>query len=400
MTASESKTCYEWKKENKRMKIKKILAITATMVLLLPTLAACQNNEGAGDTIKIGGLAPLTGNVSVYGITATNGVKLAIKEINEAGGVLGKQIEYIVEDEKGDVNEAVNAYNKLVNKDKVIAIIGDVTSKPTISVAQLAAKETDPVPMVTATATALDVTKQGTNVFRACFTDPFQGKTMADFAAGSLGLTKVAVIYNSSDDYSVGLTEAFQAEAEAKGIEVVAVESYSKGDIDFKTQLGNIATAGPEALFVPDYYDNVAMIVNQAQEVGLDIPLLGADGWDGVVGAIDDADKLEGFYFCNHYSTEDESETVQNFLTNYKAAYNEDATSFAALGYDAAYIMMDAIEKAGSTDRAAIIAALAETNLEGVTGSIAFDADRNPVKSVTIIQIKEGKYTLYDKLDA
>ncbi len=376
------------------MNLKKAFILVLIVALLVPALAAC----GASDskTIKIGGLAPLTGDISVYGIAASNGAKLAFDEINKAGGLMGKQIEFVVYDEKGDVNEAVNAYNKLVDQDKVIALLGDVTSKPTISVAQLAAKAN--LPMVTPTATALDVTKQGENVFRACYIDPFQGEIMAQFAQETLKATKVAVIYNSGDDYSSGLKASFEAKAAALGLTVVAAESYSKGDTDFKAQLTKIAASGAEALFVPDYYNTVALIANQAKSTGLAIPLMGVDGWDGVLTAAKPED-VEGYYFANHYSNEDQDPKVQAFLAGYKTAYGEDPNALGALGYDAAYILAEAIKKANSTDGAKIIEALKATDYTGVTGNVKFDADRNPTKSVTIIQILGGQYKYSSKVN-
>jgi len=407
------------------MTFKRIALMILILALLAPALAACGSSAttaapttaattkaattagstaagttaattaASGGTIKIGGLAPLTGDVSVYGIAAANGIKMAFAEINKAGGILGKQIQYIVYDEKGDATEAVNAYNKLVDQDKVVALVGDITSKPTIAVAKLAAKAN--LPMISPTATALDVTKQGTNVFRACYIDPFQGTVMARFASTGLKAKKVAVIYNSGDDYSVGLMESFKAEAKKLGLELVAAESYSKGDTDFKTQLTKISAAKPEALFVPDYYNTVALVANQAKSVGLTAPLLGADGWDGVLTVAKPAE-VEGYYFCNHYSAEDTDPKVQNFLKNYKTTYNMDANALAALGYDAAYILAEAIKKAGSTDAAAVIKAMNETNFTGVTGNVKYDADRNPSKSVAIIKIVGGKYTFDSKV--
>ena len=376
------------------MKIKKLVLMVLIMALLVPSLAAC--GKSSGNTIKIGGLAPLTGDIAVYGIAASNGAKLAIDEINKAGGLLGKQIDFVVLDEKGDVNEAVNAYNKLVDQEKVVAILGDVTSKPTISVAQLAAKTG--IPVVTPTATALDVTKQGNNVFRACYIDPFQGEIMAQFAKENLKVTKVAVIYNSGDDYSSGLKASFEAKAASLGLTVVAAESYSKGDTDFKAQLTKIAASGAEALFVPDYYNTVALIANQAKSTGLGIPLLGVDGWDGVLTSAKPED-VEGYYFANHYSTEDTDPKVQSFLKNYETAYKETPNALAALGYDAAYILAEAIKAAGTTDSAKVVAALAATNYTGVTGNVKFDADRNPTKSVTIIQIVGGAYKFAGKVN-
>ncbi len=355
--------------------------------------APAEAEAPTGDSILIGGLAPLTGAVAVYGTTTTNGANLAFEEINANGGILGgKKVEYRVEDEKGEDAEAVNAYNRL-SSSGIVALLGDVTSKPTIAVAGVANGEG--MPMVTATATADAVTKVGDNVFRVCFIDPFQGVTMARFAYNNLGAKTAAVVYNTSDDYSDGIAKAFSAEAEKLGLTVVAYEGYGNDDIDFKTQLTNIAKDQPDVLMVPDYYSKAALIATQAKEVGLTSTLLGADGWDGVIQTVDagSIDVLEGSYFCNHYSVMDQSEKVQNFIKSYTEKYGEAPSAFAALGYDAAYIIANAIEAAGSTDKAAILEAIANTNYEGVTGTMTFDADGNPIKSVSIIKIVNGEYT-------
>ena len=260
---------------------KRFLAMVLAAAMMLTAMVGCgngntqdggnANNAGAtGDTIKIGGLAPLTGDVSVYGVAVDNGVKMAVEEINADGGVLGKQIEYIVYDEKGDATEAVNAYNKLVQSDNVVAIVGDVTSKPTLAVAQQAAK--DKIPLITASGTAENITQAGENIFRACFIDPFQGELMASYASKKLEKKTAA------DDYSKGLYEAFEAAAGDLGIEVVQVEGYGKGTVDFKAQLTNIKSKNPDVIFLPVYYQDVALIAVQAKELGIEAQFLGADG--------------------------------------------------------------------------------------------------------------------------
>lgn len=350
-------------------------------------------DQSSSDTVLIGGLAPLTGEVAVYGTTATNGAKLAFDEINANGGILGgKKIQYEVLDEKGDSIEAVNAFNKLVDQG-MVALIGDITSKPSIAVAEVS-QETG-IPMITPTGTAKDITTYGPNVFRVCFIDPFQGETMAQFASKNLEAKKVAVMYNTSDDYSDGVATAFKEKAEALGMEVVAYEGYAATDVDFKTQLTNIEQANPDAIMLPDYYAKVALIASQAREIGIDVPLMGADGWDGVATVVDknSYDVIENSYFCNHYSTQDTSEVVQSFIKNYTEKYGEAPSSFAALGYDAAYVMANAIDKAGSTDKQAITDAVAATDYQGVTGKMTFDENRNPIKSVSIIKIVNGEYT-------
>lgn len=382
---------------------KRFLAMVLAAAMMLTAMVGCgngntqdggnANNAGAtGDTIKIGGLAPLTGDVSVYGVAVDNGVKMAVEEINADGGVLGKQIEYIVYDEKGDATEAVNAYNKLVQSDNVVAIVGDVTSKPTLAVAQQAAK--DKIPLITASGTAENITQAGENIFRACFIDPFQGELMASYASKKLEKKTAAIIYNISDDYSKGLYEAFEAAAGDLGIEVVQVEGYGKGTVDFKAQLTNIKSKNPDVIFLPVYYQDVALIAVQAKELGIEAQFLGADGWDGVIGQVDESnmDAVNGAYFCSQYSAQSDDPNLQAFLSKYKETYGMDASQFAVLGYDAMKMLAQAISEAGSTDSAAITSAMAAIDFTGLTGHMTFEENRNPVKSAAITQIDNGEY--------
>ena len=382
---------------------KRFLAMVLAAAMMLTAMVGCgngntqdggnANNAGAtGDTIKIGGLAPLTGDVSVYGVAVDNGVKMAVEEINADGGVLGKQIEYIVYDEKGDATEAVNAYNKLVQSDNVVAIVGDVTSKPTLAVAQQAAK--DKIPLITASGTAENITQAGENIFRACFIDPFQGELMASYASKKLEKKTAAIIYNISDDYSKGLYEAFEAAAGDLGIEVVQVEGYGKGTVDFKAQLTNIKSKNPDVIFLPVYYQDVALIAVQAKELGIEAQFLGADGWDGVIGQVDESnmDAVNGAYFCSQYSAQSDDPNLQAFLSKYKETYGMDVSQFAVLGYDAMKMLAQAISEAGSTDSAAITSAMAAIDFTGLTGHMTFDENRNPVKSAAITQIDNGEY--------
>lgn len=395
------------------MKANKVIALALTLALLTAVFAGCSGGassqapapgssapapEASGDTIKIGGLAPLTGAVAVYGVASNNGTKLAIEEVNAAGGLLGKQIEYIPYDDKGDTTEVVNAYNRLVSDDKVVAIIGAVTSKPTMSIGAKAAQ--DGIPVVSPTATALEVTSYGENIFRACFIDPFQGLTMARFAAEKLDAKTAAIMYDTGDDYSVGLMEAFTEAFTAAGGTITGSEGYATGDSDFNAQLTKIAAGKPEVLFLPVYYNDAALIAAQAKSAGITAPLLGADGWDGVVGAVSDAAVIEGAYFCNHFALEDEADIVKNFVSGYQTKYGEDPVSFSALGYDAAKILIAAIEAAGTTDKAAVVDALKNINVDAVTGRVSFDENRNPIKDVSIIKIVDGKNTLFEKLAA
>lgn len=343
-------------------------------------------------TIKIGGLGPLTGPLAIYGVTATNGSKLAFEEINKNGGILGKQVEFVLFDEKGDSTEAVTAYNRLVDEG-VVALVGDITSKPSLAVAEIAAQ--DNMPMITPTGTQFNITEAGPNVFRVCFTDPYQGVILANLAKNNLKANTVAIMVNNSSDYSDGVAEAFIKKAERLGLKIVAKEGYAEGDKDFRAQLTKVAATNPDVLLVPDYYEQVALITTQAREVGVKSTFIGPDGWDGVAKALDSSayGAVENSYFTNHYSVEDTNEKVQNFLKAYREKYKDEPSAFSALSYDAAYLMKDAIEKAGSTDKDAIIKAMKESDFAGVTGHLRFDEKNNPVKAVTVLKVVNGNYT-------
>lgn len=377
--------------------LKKFLTMFMSATVLVSALAACSgsSNSDSDKVYHIGGLAPLTGGVSVYGISTNQGVELAIEEINAAGGIDGKTIKYTVMDEKGDVTEAVNAYDLLVTKEKVDAVIGDVTSKPTIAVAERAAE--DGMPLITPTGTLDAITGKGASIFRTCFTDSFQGQAMAEYLKDA-SLDDVAILYDNGDDYSVAVTEAFTAKAEELGLTMTAKESFSSGDSDFKAQLTKIVSANPKVLFVPSYYETNALILRQAREAGFEGLICGGDGWDGILTQFkDDVSVPNGVIFSTHYSMYDEDEKVQNFVKAYKEKYKEEPTSFSALGYDTVYMLKAAVEKAKSSDKAAVTEAIKGLEFSGVTGSFTFDKNNNPVKTVSYVLVNEGKYELDSK---
>ena len=349
------------------------------------------------ETIKIGGMAPLTGALAIYGVTTTNGAELAVKEINENGGILGKKIEYIMLDTKGDSTEAVMAYNKLVDE-KVAGIIGEVTSKPTLAVAEVAVQ--DNMPLITPTGTQVDITEVGPNIFRVCFTNPYQGKVLAITSKERLGANTVAVMLNNSSDYSDGIAKAFIEESEKLGMKVMGVEGYADGDKDFRPQLTKLAAMNPDAILIPEYYEQAALIATQAREVGVKSIFVGSDGWDGIAKTLDQSAyaAIENSYFTNHFSMEDQSEKIQDFLKDYREAYKEDPSAFSALGYDAVYMMKSAIEKSGGTDKQKIVDALKGIEYDGVTGYLTFDDHNNPIKAVTVLKIENGKYVFDSKV--
>lgn len=377
------------------MKVKKLLVLAVVSLLLL---SACGQSEKSDDTLRIGASFALTGDVAVYGKAANNGVKLAIKEFNEIGGVLNKQVEYLVEDNKGDEIEATNSFNKLVDREKIVAFIGSDVSSTSEAIAKLAAEIN--MPMITPTGTKLEITQAGSNVFRACYIDPYQGRIVADFAATDLGGKTAAILFDNGDDYSEGVANTFAEVFKSHGGEIVNTESYTDQDKDFMPLLLNIKKNDPDILLISDYYGPVALIAQQIKEVGIDATLVGPDGWDGVVGQIEhDPTVLEGSYFINHYSPDDPDSTVQDFLTSYTEEYGEEPNAFAALGYDGAKILLNSIQEAGSVDEDEIIAKMQSSETIGATGKITFGDDRNPIKSVSIIKIEEGKNTMHKQMD-
>ena len=358
------------------------------------TAAASGSTAAAasGDTIKVGVMGPLSGNVSVYGQAVVNGATLYLKQVNANGGINGKQIEILTEDEQGDATQAVNCFTKMVDEG-MTALIGDVTTTPTLAVVAESADYN--MPMVTASATAEAVTYDAetdtvnVNVFRATFTDPFQGIKMADYAYKKLGYTKAAVIFQKGADYNEGLAENFVTEFESLGGTVVDQETYSEGDVDYKTQLTTILGKGPEVVFCPNYYQEIGQILAQAESVGLNVPFLGGDGWDGLEGYAT-ADQLKDAYFCANYA----KGSNPDFENAYKAEYGEEyPNGFAPLGYDAAMTVVYGIKaaeeqglEAGSDEyKQAVIDAIAGGTIEGITGTFTFDEHHNPVKQTAIL---------------
>ena len=349
-------------------------------------------SAASGDTIKVGVLGPMTGDVSVYGLAVINGATLYLEQVNANGGVNGKQLEIITMDEQGDATQAVTCFTKMCDQG-ITALVGDVTTTPTLA---LAAESADyNMPMVTASATAEAVTYDAEtdtvneNVFRATFTDPFQGIKMADYAYQKLGYTQAAVIYLKGADYNEGLAENFVKEFESLGGTIVDQETYAEGDVDFKTQLTTILGKNPQVVFCPNYYQDVGQILAQAESIGLTVPFLGGDGWDGLEGYAT-ADQLKDAYFCANYAKGSNTE----FESAYKEKYGEDyPNGFAPLGYDAAMTVvygLQAAEDAGleaGTDeyKQAVIDGIASGTIDGITGTYTFDEHHNPVKQTAIL---------------
>lgn len=353
-----------------------------------PVETGSTENPGAEEEVVIGGIGPLTGSNASYGISVQQGGQLAVDEINAAGGINGMQIRYLFEDDESDAEKAISAYNKLMD-DGMQVLMGTVTSDPCIAVTDESSR--DGILQITPSGSA-EACTQYDNCFRICFTDPLQGRSMANYMYEE-GLRKVAIIYDVASDYSSGIYEAFVDEFEALGGEIVAAESFTSGDVDFKTQLTKIKATDAEALFLPIYYTEVAYIVNQAVNVGLELPYYGCDGWDGVINQLEgDTTNIEGAIYLTPFVANSEDEIVQNFVANYREAFGAEPDQFAADAYDAIYTIKAAIEQAGSMDNDAIIAAMTEITVSGVTGEMTFSEDGEPNKAARVAVIQDGQY--------
>lgn len=365
--------------------------------------SAAASGATSGETIKVGLLANTSGDNAMYGNAVKNGAMLYIDQVNAAGGINGKQIEVISYDDKGDATEAVTAFNRMVDEG-ITALIGSVLTGTTIAVADESYDLN--IPQITASATATGVTvldpedeesEIRTNVFRACFIDPFQGEKMAQYASEKMGATSAAVIFQTGSDYSEGVAEAFVAKCKELGITVTSEQGYAAGDVDFKAQLTAIAGEAPDVVFCPNYYQDDGLIVTQARQVGLEATFLGSDGWGGVADYAS-AEDLEGSVYCSGYAAG--TEEVAQFEADYEATYGEKVPNmFAPLGYDAAMLMVNALtaaEDAGleaGTDeyKQAVIDTMAATDgVEGITGTYSFDEQNNPIKSAAIMELVGG----------
>jgi branched-chain amino acid transport system substrate-binding protein len=358
-------------------------------LLILETASLCLQGQ---DAIRIGEFASLTGKEAAFGQSSHKGTVLAIETINAAGGVLGQKIELLTEDNQSKPGESTTAVRKLISRDKIVALLGEVASSRSLEAAPIA--QGAHIPMVSPSSTNPKVTQIGPYIFRVCFIDPFQGAVLAKFAINSLHARRIGVLSSVSSAYSVGLTKYFAEPYAAAGGMIAIEQKYSEGDKDFKAQLTAIRAAGVEAIFVPGYYTEVALIAKQARELGLTIPLFGGDGWEAPQLLEIGGTAVEGCFYSTHYSPENPAPMVQEFVKAFQARWGgEMPDAMAALGYDSALVLVDAIKRAGSTDGARIRDALAATrNFAGVTGATSMDADRNASKAAVIVAIKDGRF--------
>lgn len=361
------------------------LGLTASLLFAF----ACQPGAGGGDKVRIGVFMSLTGDTANFGISSVNGIKMAAEEVNAAGGINGKQIELLVQDDRSDASEAATIVTKFVTQDQVHAILGEVASSRSIAAAPIA--QNAKIPMLTPSSTNPEVTRKGNYIFRSCFIDPVQGAAIAQFAAKTLGAKRGALMVDRKQDYSTGLEKVINEVFTKLGGQIVVTQSYASGDQDFNAQITDIKGANPDVIFVPGYYGDVGLFAKQARDKGVTVPLVGGDGWDSpslyqIGGAA-----LNGSYFSNHYSPDDTDPIVQKFVNDYKAKYGSVPDALAATAYDAARIMFDAIKRANSLDGAAIRDALAATKeFPGVTGKVTFNENRDAVKPIVMVKIENG----------
>ena len=346
---------------------------------------------GSGEIIKVGEFASLTGKEATFGQMSHHGTQLAIEEVNAAGGVLGKKIQLIYEDDQSKAGEPATVVKKLISRDRVIAVLGEVASTRSMEAAPIC--QQNKIPMISPSSTNVKLTEMGDYIFRVCFTDEFQGKLLANFAQRTLKAMKIAVMTDVKSDYSVGLSGYFKSSFTASGGAIVAEQTYNGGDKDFKGQLTAIKATSPDAIIVTGYYTDVGLIVKQAKQLGITVPLFGGDGWESSklieIGGAD----VEGTYFSTHFSPEEKSPAGENFVKKFQAKYHEVPDAMAALGYDSAMVLFEAIKRAGTVEGPKLRDAIGATkDHPGITGTITLDEKRNAPKAAVILTVKDSKF--------
>ena len=389
-------------------KWKKFTSACLVAALSTALLAGCggEKKDSAAanaDKYVIGASFELTGNVANYGKSTLSGLKLAVDQVNKAGGVNGKQLVVVESDNKSEPAESGNSVTKLITQDKVVAVVGPATSGCVFAATPVVTSNKVPLiaPCATAPAITVDNGQVKEFIFRACFIDPFQGRVMAEFADKTLGVKNVAILHDASSDYSKGLAEVFEKTLNEKGGKVVAKEAFLSKDIDFKAALTKIKAANPEAIYIPGYYEEVAKIIKQTREIGLNVPLIGCDGWDSPkLVEIAGPEALNNTYFSSAFSVQDQTESVQKFIADYKAMYQKDPDIFCMQGYNAGLVLADALKRAGDgADVTKLAAAIAATkDLPVASGKLTYDKDHNPIISAIIIEMKDGVQSFKEKI--
>jgi branched-chain amino acid transport system substrate-binding protein len=375
------------------------MPILLKKILIIQLIGLCfAQTSLRADVIKIGEVGSMTGSEATFGISTHEGIELAISKQNSSGGVKGKKLELIALDNQGKPEEAAIATRKLITQDKVVALLGEVSSSRSLAMAPIAQKYK--IPMISPSSTNPKVTAIGDYIFRVCFTDPFQGSVMAKFALETLRLRKLAILRDVKSDYSMGVSDFFREYFLKRGGEIVVEQTYSAGDVDFNSQLTSIRAKKPDSIFIPGFYTEVGLIVKQARKLGIKSPILGADGWDSEKLYEIGGKSLNKSYFSNHYRKDDQSPAVQKFVNDYKAVYKKAPDGAAALGYDAALVLIAAMKNAETVSPKEIRDGIANTkDFPAVTGKITIDENRNASKPAVILEIKDGKFLYKSSVD-
>jgi branched-chain amino acid transport system substrate-binding protein len=361
--------------------------ILALAMVAISSSVSCDKN---GNTFRLGGVAPATGEAATFGFSDHMAMNLAVDEWNEKGGVLGKKIRLFFADDKGDPAEGATVFTKLIEQNKVSAIVGAAMTKVSLAGAPIC--QAAGIPMISPTSTSPKVTEVGDHIFRACFIDPFQGTIGAKFAFEALKARKAACLFDVGNDYTKGLSECFVARFTAMGGQITGFEGHATGTPDFKVQLTKIIRTMPDVIYAPDFYNDASLIARQARELGFKGPLLGGDGWDSAKLVEVGGSAVDGCFFTAHHAKDDPRPLIQDFVKKYRYRYNVDPDGHACLAYDATHLMLDAVNRAGSSDGKAIRDALQATDLEVVSGHVRFDSNRNPMKPAAMLEVKEGKF--------
>ena len=374
-----------------------VLLVTSILSLALLSCAPDESATGTaggatGNEILVGEYGSLTGSTATFGQSTHNGIVLALDEVNAAGGINGRQIKLFTEDDQSKPEEAASVVQKLISQNQVVAVLGEVASSRSLAAAPIC--QANKVPMLTPSSTNPQVTQIGDYIFRACFIDPYQGASLAAFALNDLKARRAAILTDVKNDYSVGLANFFKEAFTKGGGQIVGEQSYSEGDSDFKGQLTALRASNPDVLFVPGYYTEVGQIAIQSKDLGMTAPMLGGDGWESPKLLEIGGTALDGSFYSNHYSPDDPSPIVRTFVDKYRERFGANPDSLAALGYDSAKILAEALGRAKTIDGPTIRDEIARTkDFQGVTGTITMGEDRNPIKNLVILEIRDGQIT-------
>src|SRR5688572_15724380 len=376
-----------------------VAAVTSLLVMGCPPPSETPTGTSTSGEILVGEYGSLTGAEATFGQSTHNGIMMAVDELNAAGGVKGRKIKVLTEDDQSKAEEAANAVSKLISQNNVVALLGEVASSNSLAAAPIA--QSNKVPMITPSSTNPTVTEKGDYIFRMCFLDSYQGESLANYISKQLKLTRAAILIDVKSDYSTGLAQFFERAFVANGGRIVVKQSYAKGDNDFRSQLTAIRSANPQVIFIPGYYNDIGQIAIQARDLGITQPLAGGDGWESPKLIEIGGKALEGSFYSNHYFAGDPAPAVRQFVEKYRERFGQTPDSMAALGYDATKVLAGAMSRAAQLDGPSIRDQIAATKgFPGVTGLISIGPDRNPAaKKLVIVEIRNGGLALKDSVE-